>query len=309
MDDKIDKHIQKMDGATQTILRPFFAHPSVDDWVHDVLISYFNYFLSIGEKKEVNQAARNNLHSSLKPLVPVGMRESLDRIEEFLYDEFRRKGYFFLGGMTGPYFGPYVWKRTEKRRFEVELPDRRVDVNVFFMYEFLLRSWMHFQTFGKHGAGGWVKRDDNQWEDGLYCVADAYNIEHLDDDPIFQISLLKHEAQHFADKSDFPSLHSVDLEYRAKLVEMIYFSNMKYRFAAIIREASPIKTDPHRYAAHWILKEISENVLGKSYVKDEDLWHAVPYEKIQAEARHLFEVHTQRLQVNPGNRKGVIKGV
>jgi hypothetical protein len=184
-----------------------------------------------------------------------------------------------------------------------------VDVNVFFMYEFLIRSWMHFQTFGKHGAGGWIKKDDGDWEDGLYCVADAYNIEHLDNDPIFQISLLKHEAQHFADKTDFPELHSVDLEYRAKLVEMIYFSDMKYRFAGIIREASPIKANPHRYASHWILKGISKNVLGKSYVKDEAIWQTISYEHIQAEARHLLEIHTQRLQANSSTRKSVIKGL
>ena len=307
MENKVYSHIQKMDTNTQIILQPFLTHPSTDDWVRDVLLSYFNYFLSIEEKDEA--AARKNLRDALKPLVPAEMRRSLGKMEEFLDDQFRHKGYFFLGGMTGSHYGPYVWKKTEKRVFEVELPDRREHVNVFFIYEFLLRSWMHFQTFGKHGTGGWVKRDNAPWEDGLYCVADAYDIEHLDTDLEFQVSLLKHEAQHFADKTDFPKLSSIDLEYRAKLVELIYLPDIKYRFVYVVREASPIKADPHRYASHCILQEISTKILGKPYVKDENLWASVPYEKIQTEAHELLREHTHRLQTNPRNRKSVINGL
>lgn len=294
-----------MDSATRALVQPFFARPSTDEWIRDVLWTYFHYFLSVGEKAEVNQTAKKALQAGLKPLVTVGRRRSLDRMEEFLYDEFHRKGYFFLGGKTGPYYGPYIWKRTKKRVFEVELPDRRERVNVFFMHDFLIRSWMHFQTFGRRGTGGWVKREDAPWEDGLYCVAESYDLPQLDKDWIFQVSLLKHEAQHFADRHDFPDLNSMDLEYRAKLVELIYFSEMKYRFIPILREAGSIKADPHRYAAHLILQEMSKRVLGRLYEKNEEEWQSVPYEKIQAEARQLFQEHTRRLKTSPRNRKGV----
>jgi hypothetical protein len=309
MNNRIQTHIQKMDAATQTALMPFIATPSTDEWVRDVLLCYFNYFLDIDEKRETERIARNHLRASLKHLVPVGMRRSLDKAEDFLHHEFRRKGYSFLGGMTGPYYGPYIWKRTERHTFAVELPDRHVSINVFFMHEFLAKSWMNFQTFGKSGTGGWVKRGDTSWEDGLYCVADAYDIERLADDPIFQISLLKHEAQHFSDKSDFPNLSSVDLEYRAKLTELIYFSEMKYRLASIIHEAFPAKTDPHRYASHWIVKRLSEKILNKPYVNEEGLWRSVPYKSIQTEALGLLQAHTQQLRANPINQKGILKGM
>lgn len=306
MDDKIRIHLQRMDPATLGLLQPFFARPSADEWIRDVLRTYFHYFLSVGEKDEVNQAAKRALQAGLKPLVPVGKRRSLDRMEEFLYDEFHRKGYYFLGGKTGPYYGPYIWKRTRRRVFEVELPERRERVNVFFMHDFLIRSWMHFQTYGRRGTGGWVKREDAPWEDGLYCVAESYDLQHLDKDWIFQVSLLKHEAQHFADKRDFPDLNGMDLEYRAKLVELIYFSEMKYRFIPILHEAGPIKADPHRYAAHLIVQEMSERVLGRVYEKNDEEWQSVPYEKIQAEALQLFQEHTRRLKTSPRNRRGVL---
>lgn len=305
MEDKLYSHIQKMDPETQGLLQPFFASPSSDEWVRDVLESYFNYFLNIDEKDPVT--TKKELRAALKALVPVGKRQSLDKMESYLFDEFHRKGYFFLGGMTGPYYGPYLWKRTEKRVYEVELPDRRENVSVFFMYEFLIRSWMHYQTFGKHGTGGWVKRDNAPWEDGLYCVADSYDLEHLDIDLVFQISMLKHEAQHFADKSDYPGLCDADLEYRAKLVEMIYFTDMKYRFVDVVREANPTKTDPHRYASHRILQEISAHIFGKSYLKDETLWAGVPYEKIQAEAARLLREHTHHLEINSRNTISVLE--
>ena len=296
MENTVYSHIQKMDSETQQLLQPYFTSHSIDEWVRDVLTCYFKYFLNIDEKDP--STAKKELLAALKPLIPAGRWPGLEKMEDFLTEEFHRKGFCFLGGMTGPYYGPYLWKRTEKRVFEVELPDRRENVNVFFMYDFLIRSWMHFQTYGEQGTGGWVKRDNPPWEDGLYCVADAYDMEHMDSDLVFQISMLKHEAQHFADKADHPDLSDVDLEYRAKLVELYYFPDMKYRFVDIIHEASPTKSDPHRLAAHRILKEISERIFSKPYVKDENLWVSIPYEKIQVEAARQLRENTHHLQMN-----------
>ncbi len=291
----IAKHIQKMDPTTRILLKPYFAHPSADEWVRDVLATYCAYFLSVGEDEAVNRAAKQTLTSALKALVPAGNRRTLDQIEDFLSAAFRQRGFFFLGGMTGPYYGPYIWKRTEKRMFDVVLPGAHVHVNVFFMHDFLMRSWMHFQTFGAHGTGGWAKNNESPWEDGLYCVAAEYDLDHLDQDPVFQVSLLKHEAQHYADKAACPGMSSTELEYRAKLVELIYYPEMRYRLAAIIREAAPNNTDPHRRSAHRILRELSKNILHMPYVKDEKAWRSVSYDKIQAEAERLFKEDTRQL--------------
>ena len=303
---KIRAHIQKMDSATQSALMPFVSEPSSDAWVRDVLFAYFGYFLSLGDDNESNRQARKDLQTALRPLVAVGKRRSLDQMEKFLGDKFQRKGFFFLGGMTGPFYGPYIWKKSEKQIHRVKLPDRTIKVDVFFMHDFLIRSWMHFQTFGKTGTGGWVKRNEAGWDDGLYCVAEAYDLDHLADDLYFQVSLLKHEAQHFADNMDFLNLRGTDLEYRAKLVELIHFREMKYLFKYIIRDAKPIKADSHRHASYFILRAMSQRILDEPYVQDEKRWESVPYKKIQAEAKKLLEEHTRHLKVSPRNRKGVL---
>ncbi len=296
MNKKILAHIHKMDAETCNILLPFFANPSSDEWIRDVLAAYFSYFLKIGGKAETDRAATRELRSSLKVLVPAGSRRSLEKMEAFLSDEFHRKGYSFMGGKTRPYYGPYIWKRTEKRVFDVELTDRHIQVNAFFLYDFILQSWMRFQTFGRTGTGGWVKWGAEGWQDGLYCVAATYDLEHLDDDLTFQVSFLKHEGRHFADKEDFPGISNIDLEYRAKLTELIYCPEMKYRFEPILQEAAPIKADPHRYAAYTILKALSERIFSRPYVKEERLWQSVPYEQIQVEARKLLQADTERLR-------------
>ncbi len=298
MSTSIHTHIRKMDQATRAILKPYFTHPSADEWIRDVASAYFTYFQCVGDDERANREAVKTLAFSLRALVPAGHRRSMDQIEDFLFAEFQRKGWVFLGGRTGPYYGPYIWKRTEKRVFDVQLPDRHERVTVFFMHEFLMRSWMHFQTYGKHGTGGWVKYHDVPWEDGLYCVASVYDMEHLEQDPVFQVSLLKHEGQHYADKAAFPTISSTDLEYRAKLVELIYYTEIRFRFTAIIREAAPSKTDPHRSAAHRILHGLSERIFGKPYIDDEISWRSIPYEKIQAESRSLLLEHTRKLLAN-----------
>lgn len=71
------------------------------------------------------------------------------------------------------------------------------------MHDFLMRSWLHYKTFGGSGTGVWVKSEQPPWEDGLYCVTDCYDLKRLEDDKKHQVSLLKYEAQHFADMIDF----------------------------------------------------------------------------------------------------------
>lgn len=70
--------IFKIEAETQVLLQPFFASPSIDHWWRDVLLDQFSYFINIDEKD-----AKRVLHTALKPLVPVGMCQSLDKIEDF----------------------------------------------------------------------------------------------------------------------------------------------------------------------------------------------------------------------------------
>lgn len=128
---------------------------------------------------------------------------------------FRDRGYHFLGGRTGGYWGPYIWKTTESATYDVALPGGVQPYPIRFLDGFISRSWCDFISFGEIGTGGWTDGDGI-----IHCVKSAYDLESES----FTVSLLKHEAQHAMDLARYRDMASGDLEYRAKLVELIYSS-------------------------------------------------------------------------------------
>ncbi len=118
-----------------------------------------------------------------------------------------------MGGKTGGYYGPYIWKDTEKRSYMVELPEGIQPYTVYFHRGFIFNSWLSYISLGEVSTGGWADEDGT-----IHCIADSYN----ESSEAFQVSLLKHEAQHTRDLRAFPNMSKELLEYRAKLVELIY---------------------------------------------------------------------------------------
>jgi hypothetical protein len=110
--------------------------------------------------------------------------------------------------------------------------------------------------------------------------------------------LLKHEAQHLADKAEFPLLDGTSLEYRAKLVELIYNRSVDGRLKDIIWIARDAPEDPHVMSSYRILGELSESVLGEPRVQDEDRWRDVDYIKVSEAARQLLTAHTLQLRTD-----------
>ena len=119
---------------------------SEDSWIRDVLKDYFVYFRSVLTYGSIEEAEKQ-LISSLSNLLK--MKDSdLDEIESELKNVFKEKGYSFLGGVTKPFRGPYIWKTTQKKDFEVLLPSGEQKVSVYFISDFLMLSWAHFATMG-----------------------------------------------------------------------------------------------------------------------------------------------------------------
>jgi hypothetical protein len=163
---------------------------------------------------------------------------------------------------------------------------------VHFMQDFVLRGWLHWKTGGAQGAGGWYQQDDPSWPDGLYCVADRYP-EPLDENRTFQVSLLGHEAQHVADHRAHPGLSSVELEYRAKLVELIAYDRVEERLSAFLADARNDPAEPHPYAAHLITERLAGRLFD-THAADAD-WESIPYPDIAAAAQALLDEDTDRL--------------
>lgn len=192
---------------------------------------------------------------------------------------FRAKGFHFLGGRTGGYWGPYIWRNEEVKRYAVELPDGEREYAVKFLDGFIMKSWLDYISLGEVGTGGWSQGD------GLICcVRDAYDL----DAESFRVSLLKHEAQHAMDLETYQGISSEDLEYRAKLVELIYSRerDLLERFAG---EADTSRAgNGHGIAACRLLEGV-ERVLNVP----REAFTSLPVEDVQAAARTLFAESTR----------------
>lgn len=187
---------------------------------------------------------------------------------------FRAKGFHFLGGRTSGYWGPYIWRNEEVKRYAVELPDGEREYAVKFLDGFIMKSWLDYISLGEAGTGGWSQGD------GLICcVRDAYDL----DAESFRVSLLKHEAQHAADLETYQGMSSEDLEYRAKLVELIYSRerNLLERFLGQANTANP--GDGHGLAAERIIRgfEARRN-------RSRDGLAALPAKTVRSVALELF---------------------
>lgn len=164
---------------------------------------------------------------------------------------FQKQSYHFLGGKTGGYWGPYIWETTESKTYDVELPDGQRPYLVKFLDGFISKSWLDYVSFGEIGTGGWTDGDGI-----IHCVKASYELE----DENFTVSLLKHEAQHAMDLSKHPHMSSDDLEYRAKLVELIY-SSKRNLLQQFIHEADNSKEkNGHSLAANRVVEEFAKKL-------------------------------------------------
>lgn len=129
-------------------------------------------------------------------------------------------------------------------------------------------------------------------EDGLYCNLKCY--KDLEGEE-FQVSYLKHEAQHLYDYKYFPGLKSKELEYRAKLVELIY-SKKHLILKKFLNDAKNDPDFPHPYASYNIIKNLSSIIFKKDYEPNSNVWLEIDYKKISSTALELFDKNSNELK-------------
>ena len=254
-----------------------YINYEVDSDLNDVLLAYQQYYRDAlylrTDKDQATELLRKRLLSLLG--ISDGQTALGDLEQNHLAELFQRRGLHFLGGKTSGYYGPYVWKTTETISYDVELPDGVHSYSVKLLDGFITRSWIDYISFGEIGSGGWTDGDGY-----INCVKSAWDF----DSESFRVSLLKHEAQHARDLDSDPDMSSGDLEYRAKLVELIY-SRERNLLVAFAQEAdSSDKNNGHAMAAHRIVKGF-EIILEAGDFDPA----TTPVEQIQVIARKLFE--------------------
>ena len=191
---------------------------------------------------------------------------------------FEAEGYHALFGKTQGYYGPYIWKETVPTAYRVALPDGAADYTVNILKGFVFRSWMDYLTFGRYGTGGWASPDGT-----INCIEQAYDFES----ERFRVSLLKHEAQHAVDMKRFPEISPAELEYRAKLVELHFSSDLSL-LQKFLSEADERKTgDSHAAASARIKRGFADT-------------DPAELADIQSRALELLRAHTTEMEAKYG---------
>lgn len=248
----------------------------VDAELNNILTAYQQYYrdafyLCIGQEQ-----AANKLRGRLAVLL--GIEDNsialCDMEQNQLVKLFMNRGLHFMGGKSSGYYGPYIWRTTETVSYDVELPDGIQTYTVKLLDGFISRSWIDYLSFGEIGPGGWVDGDGY-----INCVKSAWDFESES----FRVSLLKHEAQHARDLAMNKDMSSEDLEYRAKLVELIYSSERNLLQVFVQESDNSDKSNGHAMAAHRIVKGFT-NALGTDCID----YTVLSVEQIQTVARMLF---------------------
>ena len=257
----------------------------VPEFLDQILLLYQVYYRDVFYCGLPETEAADKLLTGLKALLDVPDADE-ELLTEQLQSVFEAEGYHAQFGKTQGYYGPYVWKDTVPTVYSVELPGGTAEYTVNILKGFVSRSWMDYLTFGRYGTGGWASPDGT-----INCIEQAYDFES----ERFLVSLLKHEAQHTVDMKQFPGITPAELEYRAKLVELHYSSDLEL-LQKFLSEADESRTgDSHAIASARLKLEFADtdqtNLSG-----------------IQTRALELLHAHTEEMVEKYGNQKTACSG-
>ena len=257
----------------------------VPEFLGQILLQYQVYYRDVFYCGLPAEEAADKLLTQLKALLDMPDAEE-DQLDQRLCAVFEGHGYHALFGKTQGYYGPYVWKDTVPAVYSVELPDGTAQYTVNILGGFVFRSWMDYLTFGRFGTGGWASPDGT-----ITCIEQAYEFES----ERFLVSLLKHEAQHTVDMKQFPGIIPAELEYRAKLVELHYSSDLGLLQEFLSAADESRVSDGHALASARLKREFADTDQTK-------------LSRIQTRALELLHAHTKEMEEKYGKQKTASNG-
>lgn len=256
--------------------------------VMTLLRVYEDYYKWALRNEVTTEQCKEYLFEKLSYLFP-NMDKFDEHFENLIKEYLEKRGYFALVGTTAPYPDLYLWKHQTIRKMAVEIPYGTVSIDACSMRGFISKGWLSYLSLGKVGTAGWVTST------GLNYLA----FDYLPFSPHFN-SLIKHEAQHLHDLRHYPDIEQADMEYRAKLVELIYYKNpMPFLNIKILgmlgsEDGNDRSTNPHGYANRLIAQELSRRLFHKDLEVNRELWKGQK-NKISTIARKLLDESTSNL--------------
>jgi len=230
-------------------------------------------------------AAETRLVKALAALTRDGAGASKHDPERLTASLLGRSGWHYSIAATPPWRDLFAWKSERLARYDVELTDLTVPVEVVFMDDFVVQGWKDFASLGLASTTGWVENGR------LYCVAWAYDTQSEN----FAVSYLKHEARHLADLQRFPDMDTVELEYRAKLTELAFAaSDLRRIWHDFEAKAAENPASPHALANWRVVRDMERALGAKREPPTPDLFAAADTPRINHAARRLLRDNTAR---------------
>lgn len=250
------------DAAAIACMGERFAAPPVaaSGKAAAVLDAYRIYWHAVLLAPASRSAAEARLLATLDAILPgTGWdRHSLGDTAQQARRFVEAQGLHALTGVTSPNYELMVWRGETAQTYQVALPDQLVSVRVVFLDDFLSKGWLSYASCDRFGAGGWTAQGV------LYALAGKYDTASED----FKVSYLGHEGQHFADNVAFPQLAQSELEYRAKLTELVLASDPARLFERFAQTAQPGRAAPHAHAEYWLVRRLRERLAEASSAND-----------------------------------------
>jgi hypothetical protein len=185
----------------------------------------------------------------------------------------------------------FIWNKESTKKYEVILPKDTVKTTVVFIESYHINGYDEFATFGDSQVGGWAIKESAT----LYCNKGTYDVNSEN----FEVSYLKHESLHFTDLNNYPNLSSADLEYRSKVIELMYCTEgtIYDRISEFVTGANKAdRKNSHPYANYILIQNMSKLVFNSDFNTDMNQWKKVSVDKINKAASFLYESNENILQ-------------
>lgn len=176
-----------------------------------------------------------------------------------------------------------IWNKESSEKYQVSLPKDTIATTVKFIQNYVLNGYDYYATFGSSQVGGWAEKKSAT----LYCNKNEYDLES----ELFKISYLKHESLHFIDLNEYPNLSSADLEYRAKIIELMFCTEASIydRIAQFLNGANPEnRSHAHAYANYTLISNLSQILFKSEYVSDYNQWQQLSVKEINNASLILY---------------------
>lgn len=272
-----------------------------NDQINELLKLFHSYWIHVFTKPAEQKIADKNLEEKVISLLkqqPQFAKLSKGKLAKSTSDYCNQ--YIESLGYYGNAFGKtahirdiFLWKKTDTKQHDITLLDNQVSVEVNEMSGFVSKGCLGFATFDRSHAGGWASKE------ALFAVIESYDTTSED----YEISYLHHEGQHFSDYQNFPKLKGPDLEYRAKLTELVLLNDGFWdKLDRFIRNGANLPNQAHPIANFRVIEHLSQRLLNKDRETDITVWKSIGKEKIQETCKALYDTHTENLKKKGAKR-------